>query len=119
MIPEWTPDAVEGLRELIAYVASTPRGKPRMRAVEVLAAVAALPQTWKAHRVRRRVGPVELRRLTTAHGSVVVFSHEADPSDPAGMILVRWVAHAHARQLEPPLRRVRAAGQSPRDRPPE
>lgn len=116
--PEWSPDAVDGLRRLVAYVASTPRGKPAMRAKEVLAAVAELPRTWPQHPVRRRVGAVALRRLTTDHGSVVVFSHEDDPADPAGFVIVRWVAHGNALDQEPPPWAVRPAEETPRARPP-
>ena len=115
---EWSPDAVDGLRDLLEYVAGTPRGDPEMRLREVLAAVAALPQTWAQYRVRRHVGPVAVRRLTTDHGSVVVFSHEDDPVDPEGVVFVRWVAHGHALEAEPPPWHVRPAVETPRAAPP-
>lgn len=89
-----------------------------MRAGEVLDAVAALPRTWPTYRVRRRVGGIALRRLTTEHGSVVVFSHEPHVTDPDGLILVRWVAHGNALQQEPPRHQVQPATRTPRARPP-
>lgn len=119
MIAEWTPEAIAGLRRLKDFVASTPRGKPKMRVGEVMAAVAGLPATWATHAVFRTVGSVELRRLVTDHGSVVVFSHEDDPGRAEGLLLVRWVAQGNRQRREPPVRSVRPATRMPRAEPPE
>ena len=119
MIPEWSPEALTGLRRLFDFIARTPRGKPAMRVGEVLTAVAALPERWQAYRVRRRVGSVELRRQITKHGTVIVFSHEVDAAHPAGVILVRWIAHGSELRQSPPLRTVRPAAEMPRARPPQ
>jgi hypothetical protein len=118
VIPEWTLDAVTGLRDLVRFVATTPNGKPEMRAREVVAAVAALPERWKMYPVRERVGGVELRRLLTEHGTLVVFSHETDPFDPAGVILVRGVFQGNRLVRAPSRRRTKPAAQMPRGQPP-
>lgn len=89
-----------------------------MRVREVLAAVAELPKHWSIYAVFRSVGVVELRRVVTDHGSVVVFSHEQN-ADGSAIIVVRWVAQGNQRRQQPPLRSVKPAARTRLIRPPE
>lgn len=115
--PEWTEEAWEGLLDLLAYIERTPRGKPELRAAELFAAIEGLPASWERYPVRYRAGHVELRRLVTERDSLVVFSHEDEVDDPDGVIVVRWVAHAHAEQRRPSEEGVRPRGEILRIRP--
>lgn len=104
-IPAWTPQAREGLDDLLTFIDSTPRGDVARRFADVRDAVAALPGTWELHRVRRRIRDIELRRLVTPRESAVVFSVEAQAPDVM-LVVVRYVTHARRRRQFPPRRDV-------------
>jgi hypothetical protein len=88
-----------------------------LRLADVLDAVAALPETWQEHHVRRRVGEVELRRHVTRRGSAIVFSVEEVGGVPR--VLVRYVTHGRRRLQYPAPRDVRPWSETERVNAPE